>query len=132
MLDEHILEPFRKAFRTIDAWQHNHRRQLGTLGKLHNRLPRLNEVTIGGRSVAQVADGKIAEADSAGVPPKQRTRNGGFRRTERAARDDRDALELRIRKLARGLVLTHRNYDPVPPGTWSLRFARLTNGSNRS
>lgn len=30
---------------------------------------------------------------------------------EQAARDERDALELRIRKLARGLILTYRSYE---------------------
>ena len=111
VLDEHILEPFRKAFRTIDAWQHNQRRQLGTLGKLRNRLPQLNEVTIGGRSVAQVADGKIAEAEFLRACTEAADKKRGIRKDGPAARDDRDALDLRIRNLARGLVLTHRNYE---------------------
>jgi hypothetical protein len=37
---------------------------------------------------------------------KQRT----ILKDEQAARDERNTLELRIRKLARGLILTHKNY----------------------
>lgn len=116
VLDEHMLEPFRKAFRTIDAWQHNHRRQLGTLGKLRNRLPRLNEVTIGGRTVAQVAAGKIAEAEFLLACTEAADKKRAIRTDGRAARNDRDALDLRVRNLARRLVLTHRNYEVLRRG----------------
>ena len=119
VLDERILQPFIKAFSSIDAWQQNPKRQLGTLSALHNRLPRLGELTIGGRSLGQVTDGTIPEeeflracVEAAG---KQRT----VLKDEQAARDERNALELRIRKLARGLILTHRNY-PVQRGRLEL------------
>ena len=110
VLDERILQPFIKAFSGIDAWQHNPRRQLDALSALHHRLPRLVELTIGGRSLTQVADGTIPEEEFLRVCIEAAGKQRAILKDEQAARDERDALELRIRKLARGLILTHRNF----------------------
>lgn len=111
VVDEQILQPFFKIFSDIDSWQHNPRRQLATLNKLHHRLPRLDDVVIGGRSVAQVANGRVFEAEFLLACAEEAAKYRGTPKDEAAARDKRDALELRIRKLARELISTHRNYE---------------------
>ena len=111
VLDEHMLRPFIKAFSSIDAWQRNPRRSLETLSALHNMLPRLDELKVGGRSVAQVADGTIPEAAFLRACIEAAGQQRMILKDEQAARDDRNAVELRIRKLARSLILTHRNYE---------------------
>ncbi len=111
VLDERILQPFVKAFSSIDIWQRNPRRQLGTLRALHDRLPKLDDVSVGGRSVAQVADGRIPEAEFLRACLEAAGKRLMVFKDEPPQRDVRNALELRIRKLARGLILTHRNYD---------------------
>jgi hypothetical protein len=111
VLDERILEPFMKAFSSVAVWQRHPGRQLNTLSGLTNHLPRPDDVTIGGQSPARVAEGAISEAEflaaCTGAASKQRT----VPDHEQVARDARTALELRIRALARGLILTHRSYE---------------------
>jgi hypothetical protein len=111
VLDESILEAFGKAFSSIDLWQRNPRRQLATLSALHKRLPRLDDVTIAGRSLAQVVSGTISEAEFLVACTEAASKQGTILKDEQAAREERDALELRIRTLARRLILTHRNYE---------------------
>jgi hypothetical protein len=111
VLDERILQPFVKAFRSIDVWQRNPRRQLGMLGALHNRLPRLPELKIGGRSLAHVAQGTIPEVEFLLACTEAATKRRMNLKDEQAARGERDSLELRIRKLARGLILCYRRYE---------------------
>ena len=110
VLDERILQPFVKAFSSIDAWQRSPRQDLGLLAALHHRLPPPNDLTIGGRSVAQVALGTISEAEFLQACIEVASKERAILKDEQAARDERDSLELRIRKLARGLILTHKNY----------------------
>jgi hypothetical protein len=111
VLDERILQPFVKAFSSIDAWQRDPRQQLGLLAALHHRLPPLNDLTIGGRSVAQVASGTIPEAEFLRACIEAASKERTILKDEQAADDQRDARELRIRKMARGLILTHKNYE---------------------
>jgi hypothetical protein len=111
VLDERILQPFVQAFSSIDAWQRDPRQQLGLLAALHHRLPPLNDLTIGGRSVAQVASGTIPEAEFLQACAEAASKERTILKDEQAANDQRDARELRIRKMARGLILTHKNYE---------------------
>ncbi len=57
VLDERILTPFETAFAAIDAWQRNPKRLLTELRALHDRLPRLEDIKIGGRSLHDVVQG---------------------------------------------------------------------------
>jgi hypothetical protein len=111
VLDERILQPFIKAFTSIATWQRNPRRQLGMLGALHNRLPRLDELKIAGRSLPQVALGTIPEADFLQACVEAAAKRRAILKDAQTEQVQRDALELRIRKLARSLLLTRRNHD---------------------
>jgi hypothetical protein len=134
VLDERILQPFVKAFSSIDAWQRDPRQQLGLLAALHHRLPPLNDLTIGGRSVAQVASGTIPEAEFLRACIEAASKERTILKDDQAANDQRNARELRIRKMARGLILTHKNYEVQRSGLElalrdvTQRFDQLING----
>jgi hypothetical protein len=111
VVDERILVPFSKAFGNIYAWQSNPARDLRTLGGLHKRLPPLEELTIGGSSLTQAALGTIPEGEFLHACIEAAATQRSILKDEHAPRDERSDLELRIRNLARGLILTHRNYE---------------------
>jgi hypothetical protein len=111
VVDEQMLEPFRNGFSNVDAWQHSPKRDLAALSKLHSRLPRLVDIAISGRSVAQIADGRIPEVEFLQVCAEAAAKERGIPKDEMAAQDGRHTLDLRIRKLARSLILTHKNYE---------------------
>lgn len=61
VLEERILEPFTTAFAAIEAWQRNPNRRLDELSGLHDRLPRLDDISISARTLAEVVHGSAAE-----------------------------------------------------------------------
>ena len=61
VIDDRVLAPFATSFIAIHRWQRNPSRQLEELPALHDRLPRLEELKIGGHSVAEVVQGTLFE-----------------------------------------------------------------------
>jgi hypothetical protein len=111
VLDEIILRPFTTVFIAIDAWQRNPNRQLQELTAIHDRLPRLEDLKIGGRSLLEVVQGTLREEEFLGRCVDVARSHRPTLDDASAAPDDRNALELRIRRLVRNLILIQKNYE---------------------
>jgi hypothetical protein len=96
VLDEIILRPFTTVFIAIDAWQRNPNRQL-------------QELT--GRSLLEVVQGTLREEEFLGRCVDVARSHRPMLDDASAAPDDRNALELRIRRLVRNLILIQKNYE---------------------
>ncbi len=124
VLDERILEAFRTTFAAIDGWQRNPSRQLNELAAIHNTLPRLEDLKIGGRSLVESARETVPEEPFLETCVEVARKNRPVRKDDQAAADDRNAWELRIRQMVRGLLLLHKNYETARKGQeLSLREA---------
>jgi hypothetical protein len=110
-MDEIILRPFTTVFIAIDAWQRNPNRQLQELTAIHDRLPRLEDLKIGGRSLLEVVQGTLPEEEFLVSCVDVARKHRPLLDDASAAPDDRNALELRIRRLVRGLILIQKNYE---------------------
>jgi hypothetical protein len=111
VIDDGVLAPFATSFIAIHRWQRNPSRQLEELPALHDRLPRLEELKIGGHSVAEVVQGTLFEEQFLRSCIDVARNHRPILKDANAALDDRNALELRIRRSARGLILIHKNYE---------------------
>ena len=111
VVDESILWPFTSVFIAIDAWQRNPDRQLQELNAMHDRLPRLGDVKIGDRALPEVVQGTLREDQFLLVCVDVASKHRPIPTTPPAAPDDRNALELRIRRFVRSLILIQKNYE---------------------
>jgi hypothetical protein len=111
VLDDRILQPFTTVFTAVDAWQRNPQRQLEELTPMHDRLPRLEDHKIGGRSLLEVVRETLAEEPFLVSCVEFARSHQPILKDDRAKLDDRNDLELRIRRLVRGLIMIHKNYE---------------------
>ena len=124
VLDERMLEAFRTIFATIDGWQRNPSRQLNELAAIHNRLPQLEDLKIGGRSLVEATRKTLPEEPFLETCVGVARKNRPVLKDDHGAADDRNAWELRIRQMVRGLLLAHKNYETARKGQeLSLRYA---------
>jgi hypothetical protein len=111
VLDRRILDPFTTAFIAIDAWQRDSKRQLTQLAVMHDRLPRLEDLKIGGRSLLEVIQGTLSEEPFLLNCIAAARTHRPILGDDHFASDDRNALELRIRLSIRDLIRVHKNYE---------------------
>jgi hypothetical protein len=111
VMDENSLRPFTTVFIAIDAWQRNPNRQLEELTAMHDRLPRLEDLKIGGRSLLEVVQGTLREEEFLASCLEVARKHRPMLDDASAAPDDRNARELRIRRLVRSLILIQKNYE---------------------
>jgi hypothetical protein len=111
VVDERILRPFATAFAAIDGWQRNPNRRLEDLSGLHDRLPRLEEAKISGRTLTEVVQGSLAEAQFLASCVDTARSNRAVLKDDHNGADDRYSVELRIRRMVRHLIMTHTNYE---------------------
>jgi hypothetical protein len=111
VMDESTLQPFTTVFIAIDAWQRNPNRQLQELAAMHDRLPRLEDLKIGGRSLLEVVQGTLREEEFLASCLEVARKHHPILDDASAAPDDRNAPELRIRRLVRSLMLIQKNYE---------------------
>jgi hypothetical protein len=124
VLDERILDPFRSTFAAIDRWQRNPNRQLNELPAIYNGLPRLEDLKIGGGSLVEAARETLPEQAFLDTCVELAGKHRAVLKDDHAAARGRNALELRIREQARGLILLHKNYETARRGQeLSLREA---------
>ncbi len=124
MLDERILEPFRTSFAAVDRWQRNPGRQLNELAAIHNGLPRLEDVKIGGRSLVEAAQDALPEEPFLQACVEVARKNRPVLKDDQAAADDQNAWELRVREMVRRLILQHKSFETARKGLeLSLREA---------
>ena len=109
--DERMLGPFRTAFSAIDAWQRNPRVLLTELPAMHDRLPRLEDFKIGGRSLRDVVQGSLFEEPFLRTVVEVAHVHRPVFKDDHTGLDDRNTLELQLRTSGRGLILIHRNYE---------------------
>jgi hypothetical protein len=111
VLDERILGPFTTAFAAIDAWQRNPRRLLTELPAMRDRLPQLEDLKIGGRTLHDVIQGTLVEEPLLLTAIEVARTHRPILKDDHVGLDDRNVLELRIRSLVRSLILIHKNFD---------------------
>ena len=84
---------------------------LNELTAMHNRLPRLEELKIGGRSLADAAEGALPEEAFLETCVEVARQHREILKDGHGAADDRSALELRIRGMVQSLILIYKNYE---------------------
>ncbi len=119
-----MLDAFRTTFATIDGWQRNPSRQLNELAAIHNRLPRLEDLKIGGRSLVEATRETLPEEPFLATCVELARKHRPVLKDDHGAADDRNAWELQIRQMFRGLLLVHKNYETARKGQeLALRYA---------
>ena len=94
------------------------------LAAIHNELPRLKDLKIDGRSLVEATRETLREEPFLGTCVEHARKNRPVLKDDQAAADDRNAWELRIRQMVRGLLLVHKNYETARKGQeLSLRYA---------
>jgi hypothetical protein len=111
VLDERVWEPFTTAFSAVDAWQRNPNRQLEELSAMHDRLPRLEVLKIGKHSLSEVVQGSLFEEPLLLSCIEVARNHRPILKDDHAASAERNALELRIRRSVRNLILVQKNYE---------------------
>jgi len=111
VLDQRILGPFTTAFTAIDGWQRDPNHTLGQLKALHDRLPRLEDLKIGGQSLLEVIQGNLPLEPFLLKYSEAARTDRPIKRDDHAASDDPNAQALRIRRLIRDLIRIHKNYE---------------------
>jgi hypothetical protein len=109
--DQRILGPFTTAFVAMAAWQRDPNRNLNQLTAVHDLLPRLEDVKIGGRYLHEVIQGTLAEEPFLLSCIEAARTHRAILRDDHSASDDRNALEFRIRRSIRDLIRIHKNYE---------------------
>ncbi len=111
VLDEQILAPFEKAFSALDRWQRNPNQKLQELSALIDRLPRLQDPRIGEHSLTEVINGSLPEEafllNCVAVARQHRA----ILKDDQSPPDARNVLTLEIRRSARSLILSQKNYE---------------------
>jgi len=111
VLDERILVPFTTVYRATDQWQREPDRQLDRLTAMHDRLPRLENKKIGGRSLREVIEGTIPEEQFLAECTAAARPHSAILKDDQAALDDRNIVEQGIRTVARTLIVVHKAYE---------------------
>ncbi len=111
VLDERIIVPFTTVFLATDLWLRKPDRQLDRLAAIHDRLPRLEDRKIGGRSLLEVIQGTLPEEQFLEECVTSARPHRSILKDDRAPLEDRNPIELGIRNVARSLIAAHKGYD---------------------